>query len=455
MQPGFTRTAAATAARPIIVAAFVLVALAFPQAQRGRLTATKVPTTIVTGTLKDTTEYTLVKPDPWNGTLFVDLDSGALNSDSSNWLYAHGFARAGTTRDQIGSLVDHAADNLAETLDVFTKRFGKPTRALISGSSLGGQVAAVTVFKYSDRFAGAVAQCAGLMGWAPYLNTKFDVAFALKALLAPEADLPLVHIPREDAAVTERWQAVIKAAQQTPQGRARIALAMGLGQAPFWASRDLPEPPDSDIAARQQAAYRSVLEFSREFTTVRRRLEEPAGGATSWNSGVNYTDIYRKNVNTLDRTTIEALYREAGLTVDADLTTLARAPRVAPEKAPLEFVRRLYPFDGKISIPVMTMSTTGDPNVWSSIESAYSDAVKRAGRGDLLRSTYVRSSGHCGFSEAERLVPYQILIERLDTGRWPDTSPAAMNARAAALNLGAARFRDYTPPAIARGALMP
>src|SRR5512139_3861717 len=87
--------------------------------QRGGLTATKVPTTIATGTLKDTTVYTLVNPDQWNGTVFFALDSTDLNSDASNWLYAHGIARAGNTRDQIGSLVNHAADNLVETLDAF------------------------------------------------------------------------------------------------------------------------------------------------------------------------------------------------------------------------------------------------------------------------------------------------------------------------------------------------
>jgi hypothetical protein len=49
-----------------------------------------------------------------------------------------------------------------------------------------------------------------------------------------------------------------------------------------------------------------------------------------------------------------------------------------------------------------------------------------------------------------------VLIERLDTGRWADTSPEAMNARAAgmrratAIDLGPARFMASQPPEILR-----
>ena len=67
--------------------------------QRGApLTSTTFPTTLVTGTLADSTKYTLAKPQDWNGTVFVDLDSLGMNADYSNWLYAHGIARAGITR---------------------------------------------------------------------------------------------------------------------------------------------------------------------------------------------------------------------------------------------------------------------------------------------------------------------------------------------------------------------
>ena len=125
--------------------------------------------------LADKTVYTLAKPEPWNCTVFFDLDSNNLDSESSNWLYAHGVARAGDTRFQIGSLTGQGADNLVETLDIFTKRFGAVKRAVASGTSLGGQVAAIAAFNYPDRFVAAVPHCGGLLGWPAYLNTKLDV----------------------------------------------------------------------------------------------------------------------------------------------------------------------------------------------------------------------------------------------------------------------------------------
>lgn len=432
--------------RGAVIALFLFVSAVVGYGQRGALTATKVPTTIVTGKLKDGTGYTLVKPENWNGTVLLALDAGDLNSDSANWLYARGVARTGNDRTQIGSLTDHGAANLVETLDVFTARFGKPSRALTNGSSLGGQVSAIALFTYPDRFVGGISFCGGNMGWAPYLNTNFDVAYTLKTLLAPKADMPLTRIPKEDAALTEQWQTLLKTAQGTPEGRARIMLAVMLGQAPIWTTRDMPEPAADDAAGREEAAYRTVLDFSRQFTALRRRLEEPAGGGTSWNTGVNYAAMYDKRVSAADRKTIETLYKEAGLSVKADLSALDQAQKVAPEKGPNEFVHKIYPFDGKISIPMLTISSTGDLYVWSSIDSAYAGAIRGAGRGELLRSAFVHSAGHCAFTQGELTAAYQVLLERMDTGRWPETSPTAMNTRATAVNSGAARFWSTRRP---------
>jgi hypothetical protein len=165
--------------------------------------------------------------------------------------------------------------------------------------------------------------------------------------------------------------------------------------------------------------------------------------------------MYDKRVSAADRQTVETLYRDAGLALKDDLRALDQAPRTAPVKSATAFVRNLYPFDGRIAIPIMTTSSTGDPYVWSAIDSAYAADVRRAGRAELLRSAYVHSAGHCAFTEAERAASYQVLLERLDSGRWPDISPAAMNARAAAFNFGASRFWDYTPPPIERASLTP
>ena len=60
--------------------------------------------------------------------------------------------------------MDKAASRLVEALDVFSARFGKPTRAIVWGNSLGGQAAAVAAYRYPDRFAAALPHCGGLDG---------------------------------------------------------------------------------------------------------------------------------------------------------------------------------------------------------------------------------------------------------------------------------------------------
>ena len=447
--------------RIAFVLALTVLAGALGSAQRGAPPAPTVPSTVERGTLRDGTAFMLAKPDTWNGTLFVSLDTPGLNAGYVTWLLSQGHAVAGNDRSQIGSLMDRAAANLVETVDLFTAKFGAPKRSIVWGVSLGGQAAAVAAYRYPNRFVGAMTHCGGLMGWPAYLNTKLDVAFALKALLADsarggpgDANLPLVRIPETTAPINAAWTALIENAQKTPEGRARIALAATLGQAPAWTTRNTPEPAADDLVARQEAIYRSVLTYSGEFAALRRRLEVPAGGATSWNTGVDYTALLAQ-ADATERRTVEALYQQAGLSLSADMQALAKAPRVAADKAATDFVWNMYPFDGAIQIPLLTMAITGDPNVWTTIDSGYEARVRGAGKQELLRMTYVRGPGHCGFTDAERVATFQTLLERMDTGRWPETSAAAMNSRATASALGEARFLAFTPAKLYRAAQRP
>jgi len=84
---------------------------------------------------------------------------------------------------------------------------------------------------------------------------------------------------------------------------------------------------------------------------------------------------------------------------------------------------------------VLTMHTTGDGLVVPENEQAYRSAVDRAGDGRLLRQIFVDRAGHCAFTPAETITAVQVLVSRLDTGRWDDSalSPASLNASATGL----------------------
>ncbi|HEY6306173.1 MAG TPA: hypothetical protein VI488_06900, partial [Candidatus Angelobacter sp.] len=90
-------------------------------------------------------------------------------------------------------------------------------------------------------------------------------------------------------------------------------------------------------------------------------------------------------------------------------------------------------FNGDIDIPVLTLHTTGDGLVANQNETAYRNTVREADEERRLRQVFVHRAGHCTFTPAETLVALGNLIERLDSGHWPDLHAADLNAEAGAL----------------------
>jgi hypothetical protein len=91
------------------------------------------------------------------------------------------------------------------------------------------------------------------------------------------------------------------------------------------------------------------------------------------------------------------------------------------------------------------MTTTGDPLSPVSNSRPLETAALAAGGGDLLRMLYVQAPGHCTFTVAEIGAALATVTERIDTGRWPATTPVAMNQRGGAIDPSATRFVDYDP----------
>ena len=190
-------------------------------------------------------------PASWNGTVIRDLDYASNAGSRDSWrnysyLLAKGYALIGTGRHSLRAFrYDPAVEiaNLDRVLDMFDKRFRRPDRVIQLGCSGGGAVTLGVAEDFSSRIDGAVAMAAHIPVWQ--MNTFLDGWFTLKALIAP--DLPVVDLPFEPSGeirrdIPEAWRRAINAAQQTPEGRARIALAFTLGQWPAWVNGLTPQP---------------------------------------------------------------------------------------------------------------------------------------------------------------------------------------------------------------------
>ena len=204
-----------------------------------------------------------------------------------------------------------------------------------------------------------------------------------------------------------------------------------MGDTPGWFNPASPEPAEDDFASQEanQFLWSANVDFPFIFA-LRAELEFRAGGNPSWNTGVDYEKQFAISVN---REEVRALYKLAGLNLDADLDTLNKAARITANPASVEYMEHNIIFNGDLDFPVLTLHTTGDGLVSNQNESAYRDVVDEAGNKTLLRQTFVHRAGHCTFTPAETVTALGNLIKRLDTGKWPDLNPSTLNAEAAAL----------------------
>lgn len=404
------------------------------------------------GTLADGTPYRIDVPEKWNGVVLIGLDYAGRDPNAegdagatSRALLARGYAMAGTTRTITGWAIHRAAANAIQTLDIFEAKHGKPKHAVAFGASQGGHAAAVGVQAYPARWHGAVVQCGSTAGTVALWQGKFDGLFVARTLLAPGSGLPVIQIPKDfKTSVLPAWRAMFQAAQQTPQGRARIALAAVIAQLPEWPDSTIPPPNAGDLAARQHGLYASITGPGRvldQAMSSRLQIETLSGGNITSNVGVDYAQLLRE----ADRDSlVSSLYQAAGLDLKADLETLVRAPRVAADPKALAYVASGI-FDGNLAVPVLTQSGIGDPISPVSAQQSYEETVKARGRESMLRQVYTASAGHCGFTPSESVAVVETLVRRLDTGSWGGTNADAMNRVAAETGLGKSRFIDYAP----------
>ena len=432
-------------------ATLLAAALAVPAAIAGATPAAAAEAPrVIAGVLADSTPYRFLVPADWNGTVFVDLDfaSQARPGADVEHLLDDGAAYGGTTRSVTGWNIPGAIDNQVEALDAFADAVGEPSRRIAMGSSMGGAVAAGVAQWHPDEIDGVVSLCGGLSGSVSQWNQKLDTVFVLSELLDPAGTLPVIGIPADVAGAVAAWQTRLAAAQSTPDGRARIALAAAIGQLPAY-SQSAPRPAPGDRDGVQAGWYGALtgdgLPYIGQAMSSRRTLETLIGGNPSWNTGVDYAVQFQALSPQVKRV-VERLYREAGLSLQADLSTVDGAERIAADPAAVQRFERGTEFDGRISVPVVTMSNIGDQISTVAQMSEYEAEVRRAGNADLLRQTYVDSAGHCAFTAAERVAAAELLLHRLDTGKWGNRDkPGRMNAHASRLGLGESRFLPFQP----------
>ncbi len=425
-----------------MVAGLVLAGLTAgpPAAHAGGACGGTGSVTTATGVFSDGATYEIqCPPGAWNGTLFL-YSHGYVVPGSANpaqdvgdaltgaWMLEHGFALAGSSYATTGWAIQSALTDQISTLDTFGSEYGTPSRTVAWGHSLGGIITAGLIQDNPGRFSAALPMCGVLSGGVATWNTALDAEFAFKELIDPSVQIvditnPVANLQGAEAAAAQ--------AQQTAQGRARLALVSALGDTPGWFTPLSPEPAPGDYAAQEQNQYEWGSQVTFPFVfAFRADLESKAGGNPSWNTGVEYGTDLQKSA---DAAEVSALYRAAGLNLSADIKALDNAPRVSADPSAVSYLSDNIAFNGNISIPVLTMHTTGDGLVVPENEQAYRSVVDVAGNADLLSQIFVNRAGHCAFTPAETITAVQVLLNRLNSGAWGSPAPSVLNSAAASL----------------------
>jgi pimeloyl-ACP methyl ester carboxylesterase len=359
-------------------------------------------------------------PANWNGTLLLysrGYSPSAGNPDPApkqhrQALLDAGYAIAGSDYGSGGWALEQAVPAQRATIAAFAAKHGKPNRVIAWGSSMGGLVSTALAEAKGSGIDGAAPMCASIGGSLGMMNMALDGAYAFRTLIAPDSGIRVTGID-DDRVNGKRVADALAEASKTPQGRARIALAGVLAGIPNWTSRDKPRPAATDYAAQAAEIAKS---FVMGVYLPRTDQEARAGGNFSWNTGIDYRAQLAKSGR---RAMVEALYRQAGLKLDADLATLNAGQRIAADPKAVAYMRAHYTPNARPLVPLVAVQTIGDGLTAPAMQRGYAQAA----RGDV-KSLYVNAAGHCTFDTATVLATIRYLDTRIATGKWPQT-PAA------------------------------
>lgn len=436
-----------------------------------------------TGTLPDGTDYLIRVPDHWNGTLIRDLDyAQRITQDSRssryNYFLEKGYALAGTARHPLRAWQYDPAREIKDldlVIDRFSEEFGEAERIIQFGCSGGGHVSLAVAESFSNRIDGAVVLAAHTPVWL--MNNFLDGWFALQTLLGEyyenagygsASDLQIIDLPNDGSSnasghgmegkIPEAWSKAFKAANESPGGRARMALAFALAQWPVAMAEGATQPSYDDLEALQDAIYNSLQRLSGSPGGEARILFENAaqGQQLSWNDNVDYAE-FLKNANPNLRESVEQLYEDSDLNLEDDLLRLNEKQGIKASQHAVEYWSEPGRTTiGDPQIPVLRLHEVGDYQIPYSLMLGYQEAVEDHGDPAMLRTALIDSVGHCteaAISTGESAAAVDIMMERLDSGAWPETGPEAMNERARSLDESPARFikvDQYDIPAFNR-----
>ncbi len=429
-----TRTTLPTQSRPHDTRTFKAVTPTFTA-----LTGASIYQGVMPG-LHGDAAYAIEVPDNWNGQLIMYAHGYAGDGPDlkvqapalrAYWL-SLGYAWAASSYSANYYDVQAGVEDtnaLANAFPTLTGR-AKPTKTLIMGVSMGGHVAGAAVEKETAQTAKNRTTYAAAMPVCGVMDEEYEFQWLGDYTLAA-AQLAGVG-PKTFPQGSDTYRALLPDI---------LGALFTSTTDPLWQENATQGAKLREIARHLTGGPRPAFELGFRAGYWQKAVLG-TGGADGTITGILPRNIYG-NATTTYRWTTGATPTAAETAFNAGLVRVT--PAQDPNPALSGKVRYLPRVNGEISVPVLTLHTTGDFYVPFKHQGLYRAAVTAAGNGDRLVQRSIRAAGHCEFTGPELVEGFNDLVKWEAGGAKPAGDDVTTPAVLADPNYGCTFTRSTRP----------
>jgi hypothetical protein len=345
-------------------------------------------------------------PKQWNGNLIVFGHGGPAvvpptattsQGDLAKYSFAvkSGYAWIASSYRREGYGVQMAVEDSEEARKLFIERIAKPARTIYHGASYGGLVGAKLIEAHAKNADGSPS----------YDGAIFNSGFVVGA--------PVGYQFRADLRAVYQYYCKHLPAANEPQ----YPLWSGLPAESKMTLKDLEAAVDActgiahPVAERGETQKRNLADILGVMPFPERMLVRHMQAAT-----FVFRDIVQRV--TQGRTAFSNMdVRYSGSSDDADLNR--NVARFASDPAAVAALAADGEPTGSLPVPVVSIHSINDPQVVVEVQSAYRDAVDRAGSGERLVQAFTDENRHFGQSEPELAAALDALMQWIEKGDTP------------------------------------
>lgn len=299
-----------------------------------------------------------------------------------NMILAQGFAFATTSYHKNGYAVEQARKDLNNLINYFKTLVSPDSlqKVFLIGASEGGEIAALMIEHFPDKYDGALALC-GPIGGAPYQVQYMSDFRVLFDYFFPDVfPFGMVDVPENAFLNWENYTQLIAAAMVSDStATAQLYNVSGAALDPL--------DPTSFIGTAVSVLFYSIWGTNDLIAT--------AGGIPYDNQSTVYVGSFN------------------------DALLNAEIERVQSDGRARAYLLRFYQTTGELQRPLVTLHNTLDPVVPFQHEQIYSSLAASTGSSSFLTVIPVPRYGHCNFTTQEIAGAFTLLVQQASVQMSP------------------------------------